>query len=301
MKKNNRTKSLLILLLSVIILFVGLLFYMKYKDGNPDKNNDQVSKTTMEQSEETIENNYIEIATPYLTLKFPEENSELLIHEEEDLGDAVVEVFYMKTEGDDLPLYRIDFGDENAGDWLGIIKTDTEEIPVTYTVFSTTEEELKNLNLSLETYSALMNDFNSLLNSIYEDSRFSAEKDSDIGEEREIELTYWKLVLPENVKCSETMIDDTYQADFYIEIQGEQVMLYSVYIGEKQAETTLGQYKVDGSWKPISIESYDLSDSEWSEEELMTAYQMMDTINDVIETISQSDQFVDSIGTQNHS
>lgn len=287
--KNNKVKWSLIILLGVIILLSCLLLYKK--ETNHDENSDQISETSMTQTNEMSEGKYIEIETPYLTLKFPEEDSAALIHEEEHVGDAVVEVFYMKTEGDDFPLYRIDFGDENAGDWLGILKTDEKEIPVTYTVFSATEKELESLNLQSEIYSALMNDFNVLLNCIYEDSRFSSEKVNDVVEDRELKLTYWDLTLPENISCSEETTDGTYQADFYTEIQGTQVLLYSVYIGDKEAETTLGKYEIDGNWKPLSIESSDLSDGEWTDEELLTVYQMMDTINYVIETISQSEQF----------
>lgn len=298
-KNNSKTKWLIVVLFIIIILLGGSLLYMKHNEGKSDKDNNQVSETVMNQSEEMIESSYLEIDTPYLTLKFPEQDSAALLHEEEHVGDAVVEVFYMKTEGNDLPLYRIDFGDENLGEWLGVIKTDTEEIPVTYTVFSATEEELQQLGVNLETYSVLMNDFNVLLNCIYEDSRFSSEKENDVVEEKEIELMYWNVTLPESISCSENVMDGNYQADFYIEIQGEQVNLYSVYIGDEQAETILGQYKIEDRWEPISIESYDLRNSELSDEELLTAYQMLDTINDVIETISKSKQFTNSLEIQN--
>lgn len=298
-KNNSKTKWLLVILFIIIILLGVFLIYMKHNEGKHDKDSNQGSETVMNQSEKMKENSYLEIDTPYLTLKFPEQDSAALLHEEEHVGDAVVEVFYMKTEGDDLPLYRIDFGDENLGEWLGVIKTNTEEIPVTYTVFSATEEELQQLGVNLETYSVLMNDFNVLLNCIYEDSRFSSEKENDVVEEKEIELTYWNVTLPERISCSENVMDGIYQADFYTEIQGEQVKLYSVYIGDEQAETILGQYKIEDRWEPISIESYDLRNSELSDEELLTAYQMMDTINDVIETISKSKQFTNSLEIQN--
>lgn len=291
MQKINKKKTGIIILFSVIILLLCFAFYSKYKETKHNKNNDQISETSINQSDEPTESKYIEIETPYITLKFPEEDSAALIHEEEYLGNAVVEVFYMKTAGDDLPLYRIDFGDENAGDWLGIIKTDEEEITVTYTVFSATEEELQELDQQVETYSALMNDFNVLLNCIYEDSRFSSEKANDAVEDRELELTYWSLTLPELINCSEKTADGNYQADFYIEIQGEQILLYSVYIGDEQAETFLGQYEIEGNLKTISIETYDLNDSEWSDDERAIAYQMMDTINDVIQVICTSEQF----------
>jgi len=49
---------------------------------------------------------------------------------------------------------------------------------------------------------------------------------------------------------------------------------------------------VDGVKKPVSVESFDLGEREtWSEDDYAAAYQMMDTINHVIETITQSKQF----------
>lgn len=279
MQKKDMNRVVPIILLGILILLSCLAFYTKNKNKV--------------QTNGTIEESYIEITTPYITLKFPEKDSEALIYEEEKTGDTITEVFYMKTEGEDLPLYRLDFGDENAGDWLGIIKTEEKEIPVTYTVFTLSDEELEKLGKQEETYTELMNDFNVLLNSIHEDSRFSSEKEIDLGKDVNLKLTYWDLKLPEKITCSETVTDDAYQADFYTEIKGDQVNLYSVYIGEQQGTTILGQYKIDGVWKTISIESNDLGNDKWSDEELREAYQMMDTINSVIETITKSRQFSD--------
>lgn len=277
--KNNKNKIVFIVLIGILILLICFAFYTKSKKKV--------------QSSEPMEDSYIEIETPYLTLQFPEKDSETLVYEEEQEGDVVSEIFYMKTEGDDLLLYRFDFGDENAGEWLGMIKTDEKEIPVTYTVFVASDEELEKLGQQEETYTELMNDFNVLMNSIRTDSRFSSEKEIDLGKDIEHKLTYWSLKLPEKITCSEDISDENYRADFYTEIKGEQVNLYSVYIGEQQGTTILGEYKIDGVKKTISIESYDLDEEKWSDEELREAYQMMDTINSVIETITKSKQFSD--------
>ena len=68
--------------------------------------------------------------------------------------------------------------------------------------------------------------------------------------------------------------------------------LYRVCIGEEQAESFLGYYKMDGVKKPVSVESFDLNErDDWSEDDHAAAYRMMDTINHVIEVIMQSKQF----------
>ena len=48
----------------------------------------------------------------------------------------------------------------------------------------------------------------------------------------------------------------------------------------------------DGKKKTVSVGSFDLLEKEnWSDEDYSFAYQMMDTINDVIEAIMQSKDF----------
>jgi len=216
------------------------------------------------------------------------------VHEQSVYGAATTEAFYMKVgDAEEVPLFRIDVGDENLGEWLGLLKTENGDIPVTYTVFTVSDEQLTALGEEASnTYGELMNGFSTLLEGIFSDSRFTTEKPLAVGEDREVQMTYWTVKLPGKVSCSETAENGNYQAIFFGDIQGESVALYTVRIGEIKAESELGLFSVEGTDKPVTIESYDLGErASWSDDDYSAAYRMMDTINHVIETIMSSEQF----------
>lgn len=225
-----------------------------------------------------------------LILQFPEELSEYVIREQSTYGSAVTEAFYFKNGDEMIPLFRIDVGDKNMGDWLGALRTKNGDIPVTYTVFVVDEADMALLGDTR--YADLMDGFNVMLDGIINDPRFTYEKTIDVGEEGSVSMSYWTVDLPDKIWFTEKTEDGNYEAVFYTEIRGERVELYVVRIGNTKAETELGLFEINGEKKPVSIESYDLLEMEnWDEEDYSTAYRMMDTINHVIETIMQSKQF----------
>ena len=227
------------------------------------------------------------------TLQFPSEYADILIHEQEVYGALVTEAFSMRAGETDIPLFRIDFGDETVGDWFGLLKTEDGIIPVVHTVFVLANNELNSMDESVqEQYFELMNSFNAVLNTIATDPRFTTEKPLAVGENTEMETNYWTLMLPNNMNIVETEENGTYVAMFYAEVAGERTALYTIRIGDDKADFELGLYEVDGIKKPISIDSFDLNGkSNWTEEDYSAAYRMMETINHVIETIMSSTQY----------
>ena len=239
-------------------------------------------------------------ASSELVLQFPEELSEYVVREQSTYGTTTTETFYMKCGVDTIPLFRIDTGSWDLGDRLGILRTKNGDIPITYTVFVVTEEDMASLGENgPKLYSDLMEGFNILLEGIMNDPRFAYEKPIELGETIDVSMKYWTVHLPSNMRVAENIVDGNYEAVFYGNIRGEDIALYTICIGDGTAETELGLFMIDGVQKPIFIESNDLVEmSNWSEEDYSLAYRMMDTINDVIPRITSSEHFteIENIG-----
>lgn len=230
-----------------------------------------------------------------LILQFPEELSEYVVRERTTQDAITTETFYIKNGDEPIPLFRIDVGSQYMGDWLGVLKTKHGNIPVTYTVFLVSEEDMISLGENAETlYADLMNGFNVVLDGIFSDPRFSSEKLIEVAGSESVEMRYWTVNLPGNMWISESEKDGNYEAVFYGQIQGENVALYVVRIGDVKAETELGLFMIEGTVKPISVGSFDLPENiNWTDEDYSTAYRLMSTINDVIEQIVSSEGFTE--------
>lgn len=249
-----------------------------------------ISQTTAVPTEDT--NMTVDVAHGFL-LKFPTKYADVLVHQHEVYDSLITEVFSMRNGEKDISLFQISFGDETAGDWFGILSVDDKIIPVTHTVFALENEEYTAMDEKTQKlYSELMNSFSDILNTIAEDPRFTAEKPLAVGEDTQVKTTYLTLDLPSNMSVVETNEEDTYVAAFYGEVVGERIALYQVRIGDNKAESELGLFEVDGIKKPISVGSFDLAEKpNWTEDDYSAAYRMMDTINHVIGTIMNSEQF----------
>lgn len=229
----------------------------------------------------------------YIEFAHPTENADDFVHEQEISGDVISEKYYMMVAGEKKLLYSIDFGKGKEGNWLGLLELDTGEAPVTYTIYAVPDEELMAMSeTERQHYSELMSGLGLVLDSISSDSRFRAEKPLEVGETKASSLTYWTVELPGNMTWTETEEDGEYQAIFYGAVQGEQVPLYTVRIGDIEAQSVLGKYRVNGQEKTLSVESFDLAQNEgWSDDDYSAAYRMMSTINDVIQAIMTSEAF----------
>lgn len=240
-----------------------------------------------------IEMPSLKFSTPYIDLMLPLELEDLITSEEGTNGNVYTCAFYLHYEEEEIPLWRFDFGDSNAGDWVGVLKTAEGDIPVVMTGFAVTDEQLATLGEDgSRMYGECMQGYSMMLESIMSDPRFTAERPLAVGDDTDMELTYWKVSLPDTMEVLESTENGSYEAVFSGKVAGEIVDLYRVCIGEEQALSFLGYYEVDGVMKAVSVESFDLTEQDdWSEDDYATAYRMMETINHVIETILQSKQF----------
>lgn len=237
---------------------------------------------------------YEMIQSKYMNWAIPSECMPFLKYEKEETQNTVADMFYMLVGTAEVPVFRFDFGDKDAGDWLGVLTIGEEEIPVVYTVFMVSDEELAALGEGAdETYYMLMDVFNEMVQDLSASDNFSADKPIRIsGNKQEAVLTYWTVELPTEMTWRESNENGAYQAVFYGDIQGEMVALYQVSIGEATAEGQLGLYRIDGEDKIISVYCYDVLDrADITEEDNAMLYLLMDTVNDVIEQITSSKNY----------
>ena len=233
----------------------------------------------------------VTIETAYGTLSFPEELVGNIRCIEVDEGSIAMNVFYMVTAEGEKELYRIHYADDQVGTLMGYLTTDKGEISVSYSVCEYQDQDFAN-DEERRLYHSMMDAFSVILNSIYADSRFRETKTVEPVNNSEIKLRYWNVTLPENVRYSETEENGNYQVDFYGEVSGERIRLYRISLGESETGNVLGWYNVEGVRKPVMIQTYDLTAYElWPEEDYAAVCRMMDTINNVILAITQSEQF----------
>ena len=243
----------------------------------------------------TTESAYMYITTPYVDLRMPAELEGVITNEVSESDGAYICMLYMNYDGQMLPLWQVVFGNSTAGEWVGTLKTDQGDIPVVMASFLLNKEQQSGLDeKGLQLYGECMQGYVVMLDGIMEDSCFISER---LGEYAKTNLTYWSAMLPKGMTAAESTEGENYEAVFYGEVVGEMVRLYRVCIGEEQAESFLGYFEIDGVKKPVSVESFMLAEREsWNEQNYATAYKMMDTINSVIDSIMQSEQFSTNAG-----
>lgn len=223
-----------------------------------------------------------------VALQIPGEYAENFAHSQKVHFTPVTEVFSVRVGDEEIPLYRIDFGNEAVGEWLGVIQTEEGDIPVTYTLYSLSEEKIAAMDAEdLDAYYAGMENFNLVMDAIHADPRFAAQAASGVGENRELALEHWTLMLPEKITCEETSDGGVYTAAFYGRIRGEKTGLYTVTIGG-DAANAVGAYED----KPLSVEIHEPGlNVFWTEVDYETAYQMLETVNTVMDAITADENF----------
>lgn len=235
----------------------------------------------------------VSIETSYGYLAFPEETFESLHHMEVTDGVTVMEVFYMVTQEGELELFRIYFDDENMGTPVGYLTVDGIEVPVSYSLCEYADEDFVDEE-TRKLYHSMMNGFSVVVNSIYEDTRFSETRAVEEIGDREVKLRHWKVTLPENVQYTETDENGNYRVDFFGIVGGERIDLYMIGLGDIEGETTLGTYTVNGVQKAIVVQTYDMGPYDiWPEEDRTVIYNMMNSINSVIQTIVEDKNYAE--------
>jgi hypothetical protein len=295
----NKKKIALLVLTGLILVLMAACG--QGRDVNPDET--AHAATQGSEAEETEiattpavqeEDLYITIETRYLPLQLSMEHKDLIQHREVIEDDVAVEIFYMLTGEAEKELFRVYFGNEEIGDIIGTLETETGEIPVTASGCVYSPEDFADEE-QLQLYYSMMGELNTVIQSIQNDSRFKAmdEIETPVVNTTETQLKHWKVSLPENMEVEETENGNVYQVDFYGLIAGEKLKLYTIYLGETQTDTVLGGYMINGEVQSLCVESFELvMEDYWSEQECTSAYTMLDSINNVIQTIVSSENFV---------
>lgn len=299
--RNVRTRELLRLIALVMVLVCTMTVLLGCNRQKSDIDTEATQSTTEEvvetQSEpietttpvEEIED-LVQLEMKYLTVNMPVEMATLLRWEEITEGDAHTTVVFLDTEVYDVELYRICFGAEFADDALGSWAIDGEKVPVAAfaEVYNATEADDEQ---KLETYSYAMESLQYVMNAIREDERFQREEEVTI-EKNEAKTGYWDFRIPENMECVEESTGNCYKLYFYGTVNGERYLMYTVCVGEETLVNVLGTYLVAGAARPVSVESCEPPSVEgWPEAEATKLYAMMDSINDTIRIIMESQGF----------
>ena len=282
---NKKRKSPLVYLryLCIAMVVIAILCLAACTDGSKDP-----LRATEETSATTAA-----IQTMYGTLQFPEALLGNLRHVEATEGQIAMEVFYMVTEGSEKELYRIHYADERMGSCIGYLTTDNGQISISYSICEYNDESFANEE-ERKLHHSMMDAFSVVMNSIHADERFSETRTMVPEDAQEATMRHWKLVLPSNVQFVESEDNGNYRADFFGIVEGERINLYMIGLGNLEAESMLGTYEVNGEQLPLVVETFDLDEySTWSEENQRVIYQMMSTINDVIQQITASKGFAE--------
>lgn len=227
-----------------------------------------------------------------ISVQISDEYAANLEHMQKIHFTPVTEVFVVYVDGKEIPLYRIDFGNETVGEWLGVIQMEEGDVPVTYTLYPLSEEGIAAMNEEdRDSYYSAMESFNLVLEAVRADLRFAEQYTSEIGEIRELTLKYWTLMLPEGIACNETFEDGMYTAVFYGKIRGEKTVLFTVNIGG-DTEKTVGMYNVGDEKKSLSIEIHTPGFNVfWTDADYEMFYRMLESVNDVMDVITADEKF----------
>lgn len=230
----------------------------------------------------------------YLPVQLTGEYVQHLEHQNLTEGGRTVDVFTMVKDEVQLELFRFYFNDRWTGNYLGALTVDGVEIPVTLSVPEYTEDMFVN-DGSRAIYYELMENLNSVIMAIQNDDRFSSEEKVAV-ETEEKQISYWNFSLPADMEPEESTEDGKYQITFYGTVNGMRYKLYSVAVGGVPLRSVLGTYMVNGVPEVVSVESEELPLTDgWPEGSVLELYKMMESINDVIQTIMKSEGFTEQV------
>ena len=281
MKKAKYVWQRSICLLSLLLMLVGLAACSNSKD--PLK-----APLEVENMQKTVA-----VQTHYGPIRFPEVLAGNMRHAETVEGDIALEIFYMVLDAGEREVFRIYFGSSGMGEHLGYLNTEAGEIPVTFALCEYADEDFT-LEEERILYSNMMTAFTVVSNSIQSDERFSELRTMEQVGEQGAQMRFWSLTLPDNVMWEESETNGIYRVDFYGMIEDKRIDLYYVGLGEMEADTKLGYFTVDGVQMPIMVGNSELVAYEsWSKEDQRVIYDMMDSINLVIQQIVACDQYSD--------
>ena len=278
MRKKNKLHRILILGLVLICALTGC---GKDKQGGTQSAQTPIEEIPLPETRPVeTEPQDIALEMKYLRVEYPAELNGVLQHREEVDGAAVTEIFSLA----DQELYRISFGG-GEGEQFGYLTVDGAMLPVTFTV---SPAEIPEEDQAA--YGAMMDLFNDILQTIAEDSRYAQSGQSLTYEEAK--TLHWSVSLPNVITWEEVEEMGVYRVDYYGEVRGERIRLYTITLGETAPDNQLGTLKVNGENLPVGIISFGTQPGEnWTEEEVDSLYVQLDTVNLVIQAIMENRNF----------
>lgn len=281
MNKNRKRYLGGIFCIVVLMMGIFILTACGQKEQEAEKNavNTEVGEILLE--------------TKYLTIRIPDTFGDKLIHRESVQDNNAVEIFSMALDDTEMELFRLYFNDANMGTQNGYLLIGADEISVSHYVCIYEDEDFADESIK-EQYYRIMDVFTYVMDNIYNHPQFQQEKYIASVGQQENKMMYWSVELPENVNWQEQTIDGTYRADFYGEIQGETIQLYTIALGDMDADYSIGAFLIDGEEKTVWVKIYDLEDhANWQEEDYSNAYRMMESVNNVIDQILASEFYTE--------
>ena len=278
----------------VVVCCAVIIMLMACVAGCASKKN---AESSINSAQNAVTVNDQTIETAFASLQIPSDCLGRIQHMEIAEGDMTMEVFSMLPEDGGRELFRICFGGTQTETPIGYLMAGDEEIPVSVV---TSEYDINAFSADeKEAYFGIMDQLNAILSSVLEHENFKKLEEPQQVETVETtqtaDLAYWEVELLENMDWEESSTDGIYKVDFYGMLGEERIRLYTVSLGAAPAETALGAFVTDGKTRTLGVEIYNISSQvDLANEELMTTYGvMMDTVNDVLQAIMESENYIE--------
>ena len=278
----------------VVVCCAVIIMLMACVAGCASKKN---AESSINSAQNAVTVNDQTIETAFASLQIPSDCLGRIQHMEIAEGDMTMEVFSMLPEDGGRELFRICFGGTQTETPIGYLMAGDEEIPVSVV---TSEYDINAFSADeKEAYFGIMDQLNAILSSVLEHENFKKLEEPQQVETVETtqtaDLAYWEVELLENMDWEESSTDGIYKVDFYGMLGVERIRLYTVSLGAAPAETALGAFVTDGKTRTLGVETYNISSQvDLANEELMTTYGvMMDTVNDVLQAIMESENYIE--------
>ena len=276
MKVNNKKRNLWVkvTLVTLLVAVLGVTAY--YAIG-------------AERGEEKIRT--FKIDTAYGKMEFPQKFKENLKHVEVTEGNVTSEVFSMVSGQAEREFCRLVFGDTAQGELIGYY----DQTPVTLVIYNYAGKEFPEVEME-ELYFSMMDNVNLLIDTLKNSGNFQLGAAPGMGTNAAAQMKYWQIEVPEALEWEETTEGDTYKVTFYGMVGQARIKLYAICLGDPNAQDVLGMYTANGEKKLLSVEYAPMDQMEnLSEDDLVVAYAMFDTINEIMPQIRQDKNFSDQV------
>lgn len=292
MKCENEQKRSLpnpVLLIGIVALIAVMLVVVLWE-------NTEDPADLAAQSGETTK-----IQTTYVTLTYPEEYGAYLKHSEMIDGVDATEVFSMVYDDVEAELFRLSFTAAEPELVEGYLNTENGLLYVSLqpatgglaTVYSYDQTEGEEVYQEMESiYYAMMGTMGDVLSSLQESDQFSVAREVAESDRQTVEILYWQISLPNAISWEISSEGETQTVTFWGTVAEKQVALYTLTLGGDEAENTVGQYETEAGRKNVTLEVCGLEEQGIeTEEERAMAHVLMETVNDVLQVISNDKNF----------